>query len=135
MSHLTTTVRFRCPDCGAQVEEVVPVPEVDWVTEPMSDSVTEGDIDMECGQCHSSFSGRVQNSPAGCFVELHEYPNLPVQAHDAPFARADSDDEDWLDSAPPDRPFDVITSTMFHLDDLTAEYALAGKAYCPIRPR
>lgn len=50
-----------------------------------------------------------------------------MQADDAPFSGPNGDDEDWLDSAPPDRPFDVLASTMFHLDDLTAEYGIGGR--------
>lgn len=126
MAQLTTTARFQCPMCNKPACVTVDVPEVDWCVEPLSDSLSEDDTDIECNECNAPFSVHVQNSPAGCFIELDEYPDVGVDADEAPFSADDPDEEDWLNDYTPPNPFDVFESNQHHLRDVLTEYGVGG---------
>lgn len=126
MAQLTTTARFQCPACKKSACVTVDVPEVDWCVEPLSDSLSEDDTDIECNECGAPFSVNVQNSPAGCFIEFDEYPDVEVDADEAPFSADGPDDEDWLNDYTPPNPFDVFESNQHHLGDVLAEYGIGG---------
>ncbi|WP_065898236.1 hypothetical protein [Pseudomonas sp. 24 E 13] len=127
MAQLTTTARFECPECGELTEVEVDVPEVDWCVEPLSDSLTEDDTDIQCGRCGESFSAHVQNSPAGCFIELDEYPEVEINADEAPFSADGPDEEDWLNEKQPERPYKEFINSYHHLGDVLAEYGDEGR--------
>ncbi|WP_154100849.1 hypothetical protein [Pseudomonas putida] len=126
MAQLTTTARFECPECKKSASVTVDVPEVDWCVEPLSDSLSEDDTDIECNECGAPFSVHVQNSPAGCFVELDEYPHVEVHADEAPFSADGPGEDDWLNDYTPPNPFDVFESNQHHLGDVLAEYGIGG---------
>jgi hypothetical protein len=121
MTQLTTTARFVCPVCKKEACATVEVPEVDWCVEPLSDSLSEDDGEMECDQCGVFFAINIQNSPAGCFIELVEHPNVDVDAEEAPFASDDSQENEWLNDFIPQSPYDVYDSNYHHLGEVLAE--------------
>lgn len=125
MSRLTTTAHFECPACSRPASATVDIPEVDWCVEPLSDSLSQDESEMECDQCDTHFSVRVQNSPAGCHIEICDYPNVEVSTEEAPFS-ADQDDYDWLNDYEPLCPFDVYENNRHHLGDLLAEYGVGS---------
>ncbi|QXI10928.1 hypothetical protein [Pseudomonas zeae] len=121
MSQLTTTARFVCPVCKKAACATVEVPEVDWCVEPLSDSLSEDDGEMECDQCGGFFAINIQSSPAGCFIKLVDHPNLDVDAEEAPFASDDSQENEWLNDFIPQSPYDVYDSNYHHLGEVLAE--------------
>lgn len=121
MSQLTTTANFVCPVCKKEACATVEVPEVDWCVEPLSDSLSEDDGVMECDQCGEFFAINIQNSPAGCFIELVEHPNVEVDAEEAPFASDDSQENEWLNDFIPQSPYDVYNSNYHHLGEVLSE--------------
>ena len=123
MNQLTTTARFECPACKNAACATVAVPEVDWCIEPLSDSLSEDDGVMECDQCGALFNINIQNSPAGCFIELLDHPDVDVDAEEAPFASDDSQENEWLNNSIPQSPHDIYASNYHHLGDLLAECA------------
>jgi hypothetical protein len=126
MPQLTTTARFVCPVCKKSACVIVDVPEVDWCVEPLSDSLSEDDTDIECNECGTPFSVHVQNSPAGCFIEFDEYPGVEVDADEAPFSSDGPDDDEWLNEFTSPNPFEVFKSNQYHMDDVLAEYGNGG---------
>lgn len=128
---LTTTARFECPLCKHAATAVVEVPEVDWYIEPLSDSLSQEDSEMECDHCGEFFGVCVQNSPAGCHIELHDFPKVEVDAEEAPFSTANRYDNSWLNQDPfssddPQVPLQVFDSNRHHLSDVLAEYGTGG---------
>ncbi|WP_431080401.1 hypothetical protein [Pseudomonas thivervalensis] len=121
MSQLTTTARFECPLCEKQACATVEVPEVDWCVEPLSDSLSEEEGQMVCDQCGGFFNINIQNSPAGCFIEMVDHPSVEVDADEAPFASDDSQENEWLNNSIPKRPYDIYISNYHHLGDVLAE--------------
>lgn len=106
MSNTTTHIRFECPLCGKDNDQEIEVPDVEWNVEPMSDSLSEDDIDVGCQHCGEWLAAHVSNSPSHCAVELSEYPHVVVDADDAPFAQEPME-EDWR-AAVPESPFDEL---------------------------
>jgi len=129
MSRPTTTARFKCPECNESVEVEVEVPEVDWNVEPLADSISEDDADIECPACGSVFTALVQNSPSHCLVEIYDHPNVKVEADDAAFATSEDPeaDQDWLNSSTPADPYGIFRDTCYHLEDVLAEYGEGGR--------
>jgi hypothetical protein len=103
----TTQIRFTCPLCGRPNEQEIDVPDVDWNVEPLSDSLTEDDIDIECQHCGGYLAAHVSNSPSHCTVEFLEYPQVDVSADDAPFAQEPMEEGDWRAQVP-ELPFDEL---------------------------
>lgn len=126
---VSTGIRFRCPQCSKQVDIEAEVPEVDWSYDSPGDSLSEDDIDLECPHCGASYSAHVQNSPSHCAVELYDYPDVDVDADDAPFAGRD--DDSWLNQEVPDEPFEVFMDSYYRLGDIVAEYGLGGRGTLP----
>jgi len=125
---LTTKARFTCPGCNSLVAVDVDVPEVDWTVEPLSDSLSEDDADMQCPACGSGFSVFVQNSPSHCRVEMYDHPEVQIEADDAPFsADGPEEEEDWLNSSIPADPHGIFHDTCYHLEDVLAEYGEGGR--------
>ena len=121
MGLVTTTARFECPICKEEACATVEVPEVDWTVEPLSDSLSEDDGEMGCDQCGEWFNISIQNSPAGCFIELIDHPSVGVSAEDAPFASDESQENEWLNNSIPQSPYDIYISNYHHLGDVLAE--------------
>lgn len=121
MSQLTTTARFECPACKQEACVTVEVPEVDWCVEPLSDSLSEDDGEMACDQCGEFFNINIQNSPAGCFIEILDHPDVDVDADEAPFGSGDSEENEWLNNSIPQKPYEIYISTYHHLGDVLAE--------------
>jgi hypothetical protein len=121
MSQLTTTASFECPVCKREACATIEVPEVDWCVEPLSDSLSEDDGEMECDQCGKFFAINIQNSPAGCFIEMVDHPNVDVDAEEAPFASDDSQENEWLNDFIPQSPYDVYNSNYHHLGEVLSE--------------
>lgn len=126
MSQLSTTARFKCPACNQDACASVDVPEIDWCVEPLSDSLSQDDSEMVCDKCDEMFSVQVQNSPAGCYIEIYDHPNVEVDADEAPFSDEDPEDEDWLNDEPNLRPYDAYDSNRRHLADVLAEYGVGS---------
>lgn len=125
---LTTKARFTCPACNNLVTVDVDVPEVDWTVEPLSDSLSEDDAEIECPACGSGFSVYVQNSPSHCKVEMYDHPSVQIEADDAPFSAGGPDEEeDWLNSSIPADPHKIFHDTCYHLEDVLAEYGEDGR--------
>lgn len=126
MGLATTTARFECPICKEEACATVEVPEVDWTVEPLSDSLSEDEGEIGCDQCGEWFNISIQNSPAGCFIELVDHPSVGVSAEDAPFASDESQENEWLNNFIPQRPYDVYDSNYHHLGDVLAECSGGG---------
>lgn len=129
--HVTTSIRFQCPECGKRASIEAAVPEVDYSYDRLSDSLSEDDIELECPHCGSSFEAHVQNSPSHCAVELTEYPNVRVEADDAPWPAPSPEDESWLNDDVPKEPFMVFEDAYHRLVDIIAEYGEGGRGTLP----
>lgn len=121
MSQLTTTARFDCPLCKKDARVTIDVPEVDWCVEPLSDSLSEDEGEMECDKCGQFFNIKIQNSPAGCFIELLDHPEVQVDAEDAPFSSDDPQENEWLNNSIPLRPYEIYIDNYHHLGEVLAE--------------
>lgn len=123
---LTTTARFKCPKCHKPAECQISVPEPNWgAGEKFSDLVSNGETELHCPSCDTSFSGTVSNSASGCQVELDEYPNTRVGA-DYAFFSPEDDFEDWVDQDPPANPGDYFLSAQNASKTILQQHGLQG---------
>lgn len=91
---VTTTIRYKCPQCQREVTHLLEVPEVDYSYDRLSDSLSEDDGDIECPYCQTEFAVHIQNSPSHCAVEFIDFPDVKVDADDAFYSGYEDDDFD-----------------------------------------
>lgn len=116
-----TSARFICPGCNSAVTANVEVPDVDWSTDRLSDSLSEDQTEVRCPMCSETFDAWAQNSPSHCTVELMEYPDVEVAVDDALFPEPGDEDEDWINLQPSTDPYEVLTTALTHLRSLQVQ--------------
>lgn len=113
----STSIRFKCPECDISVTLEIIVPEVDYSYERLSDSLSEDDVEIECPNCSANFTAHVQNSPSHCAVELMDYPDVEVDADDAPFFGG-YDEEFGVDVENEKDPLIDLKSRLKNIEDI-----------------
>jgi predicted RNA-binding Zn-ribbon protein involved in translation (DUF1610 family) len=68
----SSTVNFRCPQCGASDWIEVDVPEFDFSVDRMSDLYSEGEVVIVCPSCEAELFGRATCSTSGCEITIND---------------------------------------------------------------
>ncbi|MGY3484774.1 putative RNA-binding Zn-ribbon protein involved in translation (DUF1610 family) [Bradyrhizobium sp. USDA 4011] len=75
-----TIARFVCPKCKRHVSTNVAVPEPSFDSEPASDTVSEGAVEVLCPRCGAAFNGHCFSTVNSCEITLDDFDETTVEA-------------------------------------------------------
>ena len=102
MSHYESHIEFICPGCGELIQEIITVPETNWIGDNADERHVQDQEVVECESCNEQFDIEVNNHDGTIMVYLDEHPHIDVKASDAAMVEPDYDDERpiwWSDFA------------------------------------
>lgn len=74
---------FGCPQCGAEVRDVIFVPTSSSVDRDEHGFSTQGEAEIMCGRCTKEYWLEVRNSTGKVFAQIRGYPKVPVTCNNA----------------------------------------------------
>nr|WP_306265110.1 hypothetical protein [Pararhizobium sp. IMCC3301] len=112
MQQFTTNTYWMCPECENANNQKVPVPELNFMAEKMSDMVVDDWVEIECDHCETAYSGHVFVNTGDVHFEIEE-PRKFEFSGDMPMYEPDEEDYD-----PPDDPYSVSKEALGYLNGM-----------------
>ncbi|MHC0055837.1 hypothetical protein [Actibacterium sp. D379-3] len=123
MQQFQTNIVFHCPSCGQSSGIEVQVPELNFMSDKMSEHVSEGEVYISCPNCKANFDGYAYCTGHECTISIEEH---DLEIHGDPPMYSPTDDYNWGEYDIPDDPHGIFLSTHDQmLELLDIEFVLA----------
>lgn len=105
MQKFLSTICFKCPECHAESNVDVEVPEFSWASfDRMSDLSSEGEVYVICPECEEAFDGYATCYSSGCEITLEDN----GKTYEGDFPMYSPEPDEWADYGAPEHPHDIF---------------------------